>query len=501
MIYHKPTIKINLVGGIVSAGDLYDILSAAEKAGVENIRFGNRQQLYFTVAKDRLEELKQGLACVNVSYEQNEDNHPNILSSYAIEDVFYTSEWLREGVYKDILDLFDYKPRVKINLVDKNQTFFPFFTGNFNFVASDTSNYWYLYVRFPKTNIIYNWPSLVYSEDIPGLSKLLEELIFANKDKFYDQPAIDGNLLHKQASAEGDFVIQPISNALKLPEFKLPYYEGFNRYGNKTWLGIYRRDELFPLAFLKDVCKICLQTRIGQLYTTPWKSIVIKGIESVDRDLWDNVLCKYRINVRHASNELNWQVEDLCEYGLKLKNYLVRKFNEEDIRTYRLCFAIKTQPKTGLFGSIVIRTQQDIARDTPLAEEHFELLYTKGFNPNSKDFVSFKKGVPKDELAADLIELCNIFYELQSRTDVVSVPVYLEEDNSMKAEEKQLDKVYQCKHCLTVYDEEYGDELNGVEAGTSFETITTYHCPTCDAPKEDFALLNGKLRAYIIDEG
>jgi hypothetical protein len=49
----------------------------------------------------------------------------------------------------------------------------------------------------------------------------------------------------------------------------VPYYEGFNRYGNKNWLGIYRREELFPLPFLKAVSLICLQTKIGQLYTTP----------------------------------------------------------------------------------------------------------------------------------------------------------------------------------------------------------------------------------------
>lgn len=500
MIFHNPTIKINLTGGIVSAGDLYDILNAAEKAGVEHIRFGNRQQLYFKVAEDKLEELQQDLASANLTYELNEDKHPNILSSYAIEEVFYVSDWLREGVYKDILDLFDYKPRVKINLVDKNQSFFPFFTGNLNFIASDTSNYWYLYVRFPKTNVIYSWPSLVYSEDIPGLSKLIENIIFSNKESFYDQAEIDGNLLYKQVTEEGNYVIQAVSNALKLPDFKLPYYEGFNRYGNKTWLGIYRRDELFPLAFLKDVCKICLQTRIGQLYTTPWKSIVIKGIESADRDLWDNVLCKYRINVRHASNELNWQVEDLCEYGLNLKNYLVRKFNEEDIRTYRLCFAIKTQPKTGLFGSIIIRTQQDITQDSNLTEERFELLYTRGFNPNSKDFVSFKKCITKEDLAADLIELCNFFYELQIKTDLVSTPVYLEEEGNSKAEEQPLDKVYQCKNCLTVYDEKYGDELNEVKAGTPFEVLVNYKCPICEAPKEDFVLLNEKLQSQYLDE-
>jgi hypothetical protein len=48
---------------------------------------------------------------------------------------------------------------------------------------------------------------------------------------------------------------------LSLPEFKLPYYEGLNRYNEKYWLGIYRRDELFSIKFLKEICMLCLQNR------------------------------------------------------------------------------------------------------------------------------------------------------------------------------------------------------------------------------------------------
>ena len=33
------------------------------------------------------------------------------------EEVFQNANWLSEGVYKDILDLFDYQPKFKINIV------------------------------------------------------------------------------------------------------------------------------------------------------------------------------------------------------------------------------------------------------------------------------------------------------------------------------------------------------------------------------------------------
>jgi len=477
-------VKINLPGGLVSAGDLLTILEAAERAEVEHLQIGNRQQLLFTVGAGQRRGLLHTLTQAGLPCEIDADTHPNISSSYVVEEVFHNTAWLREGVYKDILDLFDYQPKLKINLIDRHQTFIPFFTGNLNFITSDTSNYWYCYVRFPQTNAVYCWPSLVYSEDIPGLSRAVEWAIFTHKDKFYDQPAADGALLHRLVSATQRFSEQPVATPLALPEFTLPYYEGFNRYGSKLWLGIYRRDEQFSVAFLKDVCQVCLRTRIGQLCTTPWKSLIIKGLELADRPHWDAVLRRHRINVRHAANELNWQVEDHCAHGLALKHELVRHFNEEDIRTFQLCFAIKTQPKTGLFGSIVIRRHFDSLTQTGLHAEQYEVLHTRDFNPNSKDFISFRKKVSRENLPWYLTQLCDQFYEQQAAT---GLPVAAPEEVARPAQAApDQPPLHQCRRCFTVYDEVYGDPAQGIEPGTPFASLAAYACPTCEAPQETF---------------
>src|SRR6202012_1292160 len=339
-------IKINLPGGFISAGDLYEILLIAENAGAMHIRFGNRQQLYFGINADCLEDLELDMFKAEINYEIDADAHPNIVSSYVADAIFNQEGWLREGVYKDILDMFDHKPRLKINLINHQQTFVPFFSGNINFIASDTNNYWYLYVRFPKTGKQFCCPSLIYSDDIPAIAKVAEDIILRNKELFYDQATIDEQLFYKMLLKKSGANFQPVKDILKLPDFYLPYYEGFNKYNNKYWLGIYRRTELFLLDFLKDACLLCLKTRIGQIYTTPRKSIIIKGIEQADRNQWGLILSKYRLNVRHAANELNWQIEDMCTEGLELKQRLVHEFEQADLRTYQLCFAIKTQPKT-----------------------------------------------------------------------------------------------------------------------------------------------------------
>jgi rubredoxin len=467
----KIHIKINLPGGVVAAGDMYEILVLAQNAGATHMRFGNRQQLYFEIENHELDALDIELLNAGIEYEADTAGHPNIVSSYIAEGIFNQESWLKEGVYKDIFDLFDYKPFLKINIVDGSQTFAPFFTGNLNFIASSVSNYWYLQIRYPKTNILYSWPTLVYSDDIPAIAKAIEEVILANKQRFYDQPEINSLLLHQMVSAKHDFVIQQIDQPLKLPDFQLPYYEGFNKQGNKYWLGIYRRDELFGIELLKDICNLCMQTRIGQLYTSPWKSLLIKNIEPGDRPLWGNILNKYRVNIRHASNELNWQVEDLCTQCLQLKQQLVREFEEADLRTYRLSFVVKRSPKSGLYGSVVIRER---------ANGLLEIAHTCDFNPNTKEVVIYQKGVLREEVSKHLIALCDKFYAEQSQSlQLPSLAVTDEIDTEQR-------QVYQCKHCFTIYDEHYGDEQNNVAPGTPFASLVDFACPVCEAGKDEF---------------
>ena len=53
--------------------------------------------------------------------------------------------------------------------------------------------------------------------------------------------------------------------------------------------------------------------------------------------------------------------------------------------------------------------------------------------------------------------------------------------------EKTGDVVYQCKNCLTVYDEQVGEPENGIDPGTPFKQLpNTFCCSVCDATKADF---------------
>lgn len=480
------TFVINFTGGIVSPGYLKVILDLAREARVAHVRFGLRQQLIVDVQASFCEAFSSACEEKGIAVYRKKDALPNIVSSYPAADLFTTDNWMRQGVYKDIFDSFLYTPKLKINICDGQQSFVPFSTGHINWVSAEAQHFWALFIRFPKTSTVFRWKEQVYTNDIPAMSQAIENEILQNSDLFYGNETADGEALFRRIKSRIRCSAKE-ATAISFPEFSLPYYEGFNRMGNQLWLGIYRRDELFPVPFLEDLCNLCLETRIGQLYTTPWKSIIIKNIDAGQRRLWDVVLGCYRINVRHAANELNWQVEDYTDKGLQLKGQIIRYFDKEDVRTYGLCFAVQTKPSSSMYGSVVIRKQQNKNPHRLKALERYAIFYKKNFNPNAEELILFRDAVQKDHIGTYLVSLCKEFYEGQSKRALTEqcVPPQPEKKTG-----KQVSVMHQCRHCQTVYVPALGDEQQGVFPGTGFDALPPqYRCPLCDAPKESFAVM------------
>lgn len=469
-------VKINLLGGIASPGYLKDILTAAWNANVRKVRFGSRQQLLMSVFYEDMRFLEKDLKKSGIFYEMNTDRQPNIVSSYCGEEVFRTGQWLNANEYHSVLDTFDYGPALKINISDSNQSFTPFFTGNLNFISSPEPHFWYLYVRNKQTNTVYKWNDLVYTNEIGRLAKVIEDCMLSGD-------CCGEESLFEAVKKKIRYVSQPATLDLELPSFSLPYYEGFNRYESRTWLGLYRRDELFPIEFLLDACALCLKTRIGEICITPWKSLVIKGIADHYRADWSNILGKHNINVRHAANELAWQTEDHNEDGAALKNDLIHYFDKNDMRTFGLCFGIQTKAKSEVFGSVLIK-KRPLLQIGQISMFHvYDIYYTEHFNPNSRTQVLFEKGLFKIHLAAQLEKLCRRFNNQRSRENF---KIASQETDDPKLAIKIVELVYQCPDCLTIYDPEYGDLAQNITPGTAFEDLPeTYCCSTCDAGKSE----------------
>jgi rubredoxin len=472
------TVTFNCTGGVIYPGHLSSLLTLAAQAKLGHVRFGFRQQLMIDVPVAKVKSFTEAARKQNIPFQQGRQTLPNITSSYVSAGIFITDSWLGEGIYKDVFSLFDYEPMLKINICDRKQTFIPFFASHINWIATDQPHYWHLYIRYPATNTLYCWPECIYTNDIATVSQQVEAVLL-------QQPEAKDELLYYAVKAKIDYICINGRAEPEWPAFHLPYYEGFNRQGNQYWLGIYRRDELFDLDFLQEICAICLETKNTQLFTTPWKSLIIKNIAPEHRYLWDYVLGKYRINVRHAANELNWLVEDNSADGLVLKRHVIRHFDKEDVRTYGLCFSVKMKSRTGIFGSVVIRKKENKIANRLKSLERYDLFYTRDFNPNSSDLILFRENVEKDHIGTYLVSLCKFFYEQGSERCVLPDATTAHSTAGLPIAEKQ---VHQCSRCLSIYDAAAGDPGQQIAPGTSFSQLPAmYTCALCEAPLSAFA--------------
>ncbi|HLT08819.1 MAG TPA: rubredoxin [Cyclobacteriaceae bacterium] len=471
----EDLVRVLVKGGILSPGDFLLIIQKANDLGTSYIHLGSRQDILFPVRHKMEAALGQTFDALNIHYDVGGRDYQNILSSYAALDVMPTTHWLASHTYHYILDTFDYQPKIKVNLVDPIQSLVPLFTGNVNFIASSHDNYWYLFLRFseldPKP-----WcaPELIYGYDLAKMARAVEEIEPVKSGMTYAE-------IFQKAKDAGKPTCQKREQELLYPEATSPYYEGMNRIvGGKYWLGLYWRNNKFSINFLKALCQLCLDTDIGKISLTPWKSIIVKGIAEKDRLSWEKLLGKYGINIRHSSLELNWHLPVLDEEALDIKNYLVRALDKQDISTYGLSFSVKTR-HMALFTSIAI---EKAVKEKNSNSDTFNILYSKDFNPNLSEYFYYAKEVPKETIPSLLIELSHKYYD------------QLEVQKTAESAEGGVDKVpkralkYQCSQCLTIYDEKLGDPVSGVAAGTSFMKLATdYSCPVCDSPKSAYRLI------------
>ncbi|REE05627.1 rubredoxin domain-containing protein [Marinoscillum furvescens] len=463
----KDLVRIFVKGGIISPGEFLKLLLMAEKLGASHVHFGSRQDILFAAKEKSKEILDETFKSIQTEYEINSFEYQNILSSYVSQDILPGKKWLASHIYHYILNSFDYRTRLRVNVVDPSQSLVPLFTGQVNFIASGQENYWYVYLRFQHIqNAPWQMPLLVYTEDLVKIARALEDNAIANKDWSYRE-------IFTFLTDNVKMNTQPVTENLVLPETHFPYYEGINRLPDgKYWLGLYWRDNKYRISTLKAIMERCIETEVGKVTLTPWKSFVIKGIFEKDRIGWEKLMGKFGMNLRHSSLELNWHLPALDQEALDLKFYLVRELDKQDISTYGLTFTIKTTPNITLFTSVVIEKCEE--------PETYNILYSKNFNPNLTDYQTYASKVHKSVLAALILELSLVYFEGMDEEKSPSPKV--------KSITENLEKdLYQCVHCQTVYDASYGDLEAGIEPGTAFWSLpSSYTCPTCGGSKEGY---------------
>jgi len=257
-------------------------------------------------------------------------------------------------------------------------------------------------------------------------------------------------------------------------------------HSKQYWLGLYWRNNRYSIDFLKALCAFCVEHRVGKICLTPWKSFIVKGINAEYKLALEKLLGQYGINIRHSALELNWHLPVDDQKALDLKKNLVLNFDQNDISTYGLTFAItRNQNRATYFSSIVIEVNPvpEVENSNYVIRPTFNVVYAKNFNHNTRDYLIYAQDVDKLDLPNLLMELTKIYF-----TNLGSEITDFERPGSLNLEEeKVIFEVYQCSNCQTIYDPSVGDKAAGVEVGTYFEDLPKdYCCSVCDSGLEYF---------------
>ena len=467
--------RLIVKGGVISPGELRDIVNLALDQNLKNLSFGSRQDIIFPEAFIENSDVKNS---THKFIFPDSSAVNNIVSSYVSTDIFTNTSWLTGNKFLYVLEQFQEQPKLKVNITDPKQQLVPLFTGHINFIASEHDDYWFMYIRLPGWERMEVYPALIYSWDIATIYYYIEKLV-ANE-------AIGISKIFNIVSETLDTNNRTIDKSLQIPFHPFPYYEGMNRLGiDQYWLGLYWRNNLYDLEFLKEMCDLCFECKIGKISITPWKSFVIKGIPK-DRKLdWEKFLGKKGINIRHSLLELNWHLPVAEQWALELKTLLVRTLDQFDISTYGLTFGISNYNRDGHYFTSIVVEKNSLPQDLQSIKirDTYNVLYARNFDPNTREYQVHVQDVDKLELPNILIELSKKYFEeLGSETPSRNIET--------SAQENEMQEVYQCQDCLTIYNAKYGDLTQNIAAGTLFQDLSeSYCCSICEAPKEIFEVL------------
>jgi rubredoxin len=469
-------IRAFVKGGFLSPADLLKIMEISRGLGNKFVLFGSRQDILFPVLNAEESHLAQIFQSIDIDYERGSDQsvYQNIVSSYSAVNIEETTHWVKEDTFNVIIDSIEYKPRLKINIVDPLQSLVPLFTGELNFLASSEENYWFLYIRDPrKGTLIERWPRLIAGHDIYKIAKALEEFFTRY------QPFTTEELYMMIKNEHSRISYKPINEKLRTTETTFPNYEGLNAMlNNQYWLGLYWRNNKYDIDFMSAACRLCQETNISKINIIPWKAFIVKGIKASDRLRWEKLMGKFGINERHSSIELNWHLPVIDDEALELKRFLVRELDQQDISTHGLTFAIKMNRDFFLFTTIVI---EKCLTNYSSNVELYNILHVKDFNPINTVYYTYAQKVKKEMIPALLIELSKLYFRQLN-------PEKEQRDEAqLELSTEELISYYQCSNCLTIYDPRYGDVSFGISPGTAFEDLPEgYQCNVCDSAKRYF---------------
>ncbi|MEN9444787.1 MAG: hypothetical protein RIS47_1677 [Bacteroidota bacterium] len=474
-------IKIFVPGGRLATDSLSHLLETCRLAQVSHFQFGRRQEIILCLPEKQLPYLIQNLG------EFDYDTGPhgsyakhNVITSALAENLCSSNYWIRGGIFLDILDTINWTPSIRVNITDLKQDLVYSFTGDINLIPSDERNFWHIYLRNRIGGDLFYLPSVIHSDDIHRLVRSYEEI---HKDTHI---SLEAKISHLEEVLADRLQAISIAPHIKVAEFF--NYEGIHPYAEgKNWIGLYKRETRFSLQDLAAIVSLCRQHQIGHIYTTPWKTILIKEITDAQLTDWKLLLAQSDLNIGQSYAELNWQINDFDDEAQHLKAFLRRELVAHDISSNGVIIGINNN-KNYSFSHVIIEKNTFPVRIGTEELASYTIYIRKDFNPTFNEFEVFRKWIVKSSLINILKQVFTLYYEKAYREYATFTAQPMNTGKQRQNADSPTDAtIHQCPHCQTRYLSEIGDSSQEIPAGTPFAQLPYYYrCPICDTEKFEF---------------
>ncbi len=219
------------------------------------------------IAFNHSELQKLGASVYCEDYYQHQSN---LVCSHAAGGLAGDDDWAyRNDAYLEILGQIPALPKLKVNLCSPEQSLFPLFSGQLNFITANTEGYWHLVLNVSNTRQLL--PFLLRSNQVPQVIALIDAN--TRPGALLDNEQIMA-LLARQLNIDRQ---QP---ALELHSRYLNDHEGFQQMKNgKFALNIFSNHKKWDTKFLCELCDMADRQRLGRIYLTSGRLLLIKHIE------------------------------------------------------------------------------------------------------------------------------------------------------------------------------------------------------------------------------
>lgn len=447
-------------GGIYTPKQIKKVAQMVSKGSLEGLHLGERQELLFAPhysAKEHNSREVASMSCWSLGR-----NQFNPMCSQMCGGLDGVLDWAyEEDVYREILDAISTPPSFRVGLIHPEQVLMPRLANDLNFYPSEQNGFWALLLNVQGDR-------LLLSRLIPtdSVVKFIETCESHLKEKNSFMGIVD--VLSEELSEDW-----PKSPSLELPSYAHRDLEGFLSMSSGRYaLNLYNNHHPWSVAFVVELMDMAQANDIAQVYVTGGRSLLIKHIRKSDLLLWEGLLSRHNMTIRHSAADLAWIVGSHQPRNVRLKRRIQRRLEREGISFSQTAISIDP-PRLDDRATIFIVPRRNWYGN------RYELLHKKGFDPLAAICLSVAGDMTLAELLEKLVELHQKLYARSMTFSALSL-------DPMKLASSKVTR-YECPECLTCYDEAFGDPARGIAEGTSFTALSEdWSCELCEAPKADF---------------